>query len=482
MLADLKDLENLRVKSTIELTKDQKIPISDEVKEQKIGRSYLNKDEHIIYNEIKQDEKKAEIEEKPQAPIRRKRIKRRKSERKENHESKDNDSTIDLLNLPNELDKLVKECDWQLEEFKTDLYPQSNSRSNHLISVKSDKEGKESDFNSWNITIRQRWRKLRRPNIVKESTQRTRSFNSTPVSREVSPVSAITSATSHARKILQTTSLRLPSTGKTITDIQTALRTKFNKINSGIRRGKALSFADSVSNFYVPSPLSSSNESLIYHIPRVNIINLHRRKKQVNLNEIKSESSNLAVSVATIKSKKSVSSKSVANIFDFSNSDFKQTKFTQEIDEGLNSDFEIDELKDSNDLHFCTLPRPSNKFGSYTILIAKFFKGPGYKGLGFSIVGGIDSPRGNMGIYVKTIFPNGQASDLDVIKEGDEILSINSKALHGMTHAEAIAEFKAVKIGNIVLHLGRRIHALQYKLKSMVSPSHITKHSTNVLK
>lgn len=108
--------------------------------------------------------------------------------------------------------------------------------------------------------------------------------------------------------------------------------------------------------------------------------------------------------------------------------------------------------------NFCTLPRRTKTTPHCTFHTISLEKGPGKKQLGFTIVGGADSPRGALGIFIKSIMPNGQAIETGQLKAGDEILAINGHVCHDLTHSDAVKMFKSVKTGEIVLNICRRKH------------------------
>ncbi|KAL5005268.1 hypothetical protein ScPMuIL_018724 [Solemya velum] len=85
------------------------------------------------------------------------------------------------------------------------------------------------------------------------------------------------------------------------------------------------------------------------------------------------------------------------------------------------------------------------------------FKGSRGKGLGFTIVGGSDSARGSLGIYVRRIFSSGVVAEDGRIKEGDEIIELNGEQLKGFSHNEVIAKFRKLQKGPVTLTFRRKI-------------------------
>lgn len=107
------------------------------------------------------------------------------------------------------------------------------------------------------------------------------------------------------------------------------------------------------------------------------------------------------------------------------------------------------------DARFSTLPRrPKTAQCSFHTIALE--KGPGKKSLGFTIVGGRDSPKGALGIFIKTILAVGQAADDGRLCAGDEILAVNGVVCHDLSHREAVVLFKSIRSGEVVLNVCRR--------------------------
>ena len=104
----------------------------------------------------------------------------------------------------------------------------------------------------------------------------------------------------------------------------------------------------------------------------------------------------------------------------------------------------------------CDLPDtdPPDPSHNNQIFSVQFEKGPGRPPLGFSVVGGSDSAKGSLGIFVKTVMTEGQASGH--LSQGDQILSVNGQTLRGVSHGEAISVFKRIRSGEVRLQVVRR--------------------------
>ncbi|KAF7989831.1 hypothetical protein HCN44_008505 [Aphidius gifuensis] len=106
--------------------------------------------------------------------------------------------------------------------------------------------------------------------------------------------------------------------------------------------------------------------------------------------------------------------------------------------------------------NFCTLPRrPKTSVTTFHTVV--FEKGHGKKSLGFTIVGGRDSPKGSIGIFIKSVLPGGQAAEDGRLRAGDEILAVNGQVSHDLTHRQAVQLFRNIKSGSLALHLCRRV-------------------------
>lgn len=81
----------------------------------------------------------------------------------------------------------------------------------------------------------------------------------------------------------------------------------------------------------------------------------------------------------------------------------------------------------------------------------------GSRKLGFTIVGGSDSAKGKMGIFIKSIMPESQAAEKGKLMVKDEILAVNGESVDGLTHCEALQVVKNAEVGKLVLLIKRRI-------------------------
>ena len=79
----------------------------------------------------------------------------------------------------------------------------------------------------------------------------------------------------------------------------------------------------------------------------------------------------------------------------------------------------------------------------------------GTESLGFSLVGGVNSSRGDSPIYIRSIAPGGIAADDGRLQPGDEITKINGLLLANMSQNDVVQVIKK-NAGTITLTINPR--------------------------
>ena len=78
----------------------------------------------------------------------------------------------------------------------------------------------------------------------------------------------------------------------------------------------------------------------------------------------------------------------------------------------------------------------------------RLHRGP--SGLGFTIVGGKDSPHGDLPIYIKRVFDKGAAGRDGRLRKGDQLLAVNGVSFESVSHQYAAEALKYLQ-GNVEL-------------------------------
>ncbi|GLV43023.1 big bang [Carabus blaptoides fortunei] len=76
-------------------------------------------------------------------------------------------------------------------------------------------------------------------------------------------------------------------------------------------------------------------------------------------------------------------------------------------------------------------------------------------GLGFSLDGGRDSPRGDKPLIIKKIFTGGAAEKCGQLSSGDELMKVNDTEVHNMTRIEVWSLMKKLPDGKVTLTIRR---------------------------